>query len=76
MDELVALAAPLVKKGGLLWTTTNCAALSPIKFARLCRDGLDAAGLASSAKLEKVQPVPVDFPSIGPTPVKNLVWRL
>ena len=75
MDELVALAAPLVKKGGLLWTTTNSAAIPPIKFARLCKKGLDSAGLRS-AKLERIQPMPVDFPSIGPNPVKNLVWRL
>jgi 23S rRNA G2069 N7-methylase RlmK/C1962 C5-methylase RlmI len=75
MDELVALAAPLVKKGGMLWTTTNSASLSPIKFARSCKKGFDSVGL-SSAYLERVQPMPIDFHSIGPQPVKNLVWRL
>ena len=75
MDELVALAAPLVKEGGLLWTTTNSASISPIKFARLCKRGFDAVGL-HSAKLERIQAMPMDFPSIGPQPVKNLVWRL
>ena len=75
MDELVALAAPLVKKGGLLWTTTNSNSISPIKFAKLCVKGFESVGL-KNAKLERVQPMPLDFPSIGPQPVKNLVWRL
>lgn len=75
MDELVALAAPLVKKGGLLLTTTNSASLTPVKFARTCKKGLDQAGL-SSAKLERIQPMPHDFPSIGEPSVKNLVWRI
>ena len=75
MPELVALASQVVKPGGLLWTTTNSASMSPIKFARLCRRGLEDAGL-DAAKLEKVQPMPHDFPSIGPQSVKNYVWRL
>lgn len=75
MPELVALAAQVVKKGGLLWTTTNSASVTPVKFAKLCRQGLDEAGLGS-AKLERIQPMPHDFPSIGPQPVKNYVWRL
>ncbi|KAG7366899.1 S-adenosylmethionine-dependent methyltransferase [Nitzschia inconspicua] len=75
MDELVQLAAPLVKKGGLLWTTTNSASISPIKFANQCHKGLENAGI-KSAMLERIQPMAVDFPSIGPQPVKNLVWRL
>jgi 23S rRNA (cytosine1962-C5)-methyltransferase len=75
MDELVALASGLVKKGGLLWTTTNSASIHPIKFARLCRKGLEDAGI-KSAKLERIQPMPVDFPTVGPQPVKNFVWRI
>ena len=75
MDKLVSLAAPLVKNGGLLWTTTNSASIHPIKFARLCRKGLEAAGI-ESAKLERIQPMPHDFPSIGAQSVKNLVWRI
>jgi 23S rRNA (cytosine1962-C5)-methyltransferase len=75
MHELVALAAPLVKEGGLLWTTTNSASMSPMKFARACKRGLDSVGL-EGAKLERIQPMPVDFPSIGQQPVKNLVWRI
>lgn len=75
MDELVAQAATLVKKGGLLWTTTNSASISALKFARLCKKGLDGAGIAT-AKLERVQPMPSDFQTIGPQPVKNLVWRI
>lgn len=75
MPELVALAAQTVKPGGLLWTTTNSASMSPTKFARLCRKGLEDAGL-QSAKLERIQPMPSDFPSIGPQPVKNYVWRM
>ena len=74
-DELVALAAPLVRKGGLLWTTTNSASLNPIKFAKMCKKGLDEAGL-TNAKLERIQPMPHDFPSIGSESVKNLVWRI
>ena len=75
MPELVALAAQVVKKGGLLWTTTNSASVTPVKFAKLCRQGLNDAGM-DSAKLERIQPMPHDFPSIGPQPVKNYVWRL
>jgi 23S rRNA (cytosine1962-C5)-methyltransferase len=75
MDELVALAAPLVKEGGLLWTTTNSGSISPVKFARACKRGLDSVGLENT-KLEKIQPMPVDFPSIGQQQVKNLVWRI
>lgn len=75
MDELVALAAGLVKKGGVLWTTTNSKSIAADKFARLCRKGLDDAGIPN-AKLERIQPMPVDFPSIGAQPVKNLVWRI
>jgi len=74
MAELVQLAAPLVKKGGLLWTTTNNASLSSQKFTDLCQTGLSRAGIQS--KLERIQPMSVDFPSIGSQPVKNLVWRL
>jgi 23S rRNA (cytosine1962-C5)-methyltransferase len=75
MDELVSLAACLVKRGGLLWTTTNNASIHPIKFARMCKKGLEDAGL-HDAKLERLQPMPGDFPSIGPQSVKNLVWRI
>jgi 23S rRNA (cytosine1962-C5)-methyltransferase len=75
MASLVELAAPLVKKGGVLWTTTNSASIHPVKFARMCQAGLENAGL-KSAKLERVAPMPVDFPSIGSQPVKNLVWRI
>jgi len=70
-DELVALAAPLVKKGGLLWTTTNSNQIHPIKFARMCKKGLIDAGFPD-AKLERVAAMPQDFPSIGPQAVKNL----
>lgn len=75
MASLVELASPLIKKGGVLWTTTNSAGIHPIKFARMCQKGFDNAGL-KTAKLERVAPMPVDFPSIGPQPVKNLVWRI
>ena len=74
MAELVELAAPLVKKGGLLWTTTNSASLPPLKYSVLCRKGFERAGIESN--LERIQPMSVDFPSIGPPPVKNLVWRI
>mmetsp|Transcript_3951 Transcript_3951/g.5384 ORF Transcript_3951/g.5384 Transcript_3951/m.5384 type:complete len:672 (-) Transcript_3951:106-2121(-) len=74
-DELVSLAAPLIKSGGLLWTTTNSASISPERFARSCKKGLDTAGL-SGAKLERVAPMPSDFPCVGSAPVKNLIWRV
>lgn len=74
MDELVCLASGLVKKGGLLWTTTNSASIQPLQFARLCKKGMDSAGF-SDCKLERIQPMPGDFPTIGPQPVKNYVWR-
>jgi 23S rRNA (cytosine1962-C5)-methyltransferase len=96
MAELVALALPLVKKGGLLWTTTNSATLSSVKFARLCSNGFDDDAADDSAtkdtdtslvmkrnkskktiaRLERIQPMPSDFPTIGPQQVKNLVWRV
>jgi len=74
-SELVTLASKLVKKGGLLWTTTNAATISPIVFARICEKGLVNAGV-TSAKLERVASMPSDFPTIGSPPVKNFVWRM
>ena len=75
MDELVALAAPLVKRDGLLFTTTNSASLRPDKFAKMCKKGLMDSGI-TNPKLERVSPMPSDFLSIGSQPVKNLVWRI
>lgn len=75
LDELVSLAVTLVKDGGLLWTTTNSATLTPIKMARMCLKGIKEAGI-ETARLERVQPMPYDFPSTGSQPVKNLVWRI
>lgn len=75
MDELVFLASGLVKPGGLLWTSSNSATIHPARFARLCKKGLDKAGLADS-RLERIQPMPSDFQTIGSQPVKNLVWRI
>ena len=74
-NELVSLAAPLVKKGGLLWTTTNSASISPLKFTRLCQKGFVESDI-KDAKLERIAPMPCDFPGIGPSSVKNLVWRM
>lgn len=74
MAELVSLAAPLVKTDGLLFTTTNSASIRVDKFANMCKKGLDDVGI--SGKLERVSPMPSDFLSIGPQPVKNLVWRI
>eukprot|EP00571_Detonula_confervacea_P000436 CAMPEP_0172313562 /NCGR_PEP_ID=MMETSP1058-20130122/20446_1 /TAXON_ID=83371 /ORGANISM="Detonula confervacea, Strain CCMP 353" /LENGTH=949 /DNA_ID=CAMNT_0013027225 /DNA_START=52 /DNA_END=2898 /DNA_ORIENTATION=- len=75
MAELVALAAPLVKSNGLLFTTTNSATLRADKFAKMCKQGLMDAGI-QNPKLERVSPMPSDFLSIGSQPVKNLVWRI
>lgn len=75
MDELVTLAAALVKSGGLLFTTTNSASLRPEKFAKMCKKGLVDAGIPD-AKLERISPMPSDFPSIGAQPVTNFAWRI
>lgn len=76
MAELAALAAPLVKSGGLLFASTNAAGLSPGRFANMCRRGLADAGVGEGVLLERVAPMPSDFASVGTPPVKNLVWRL
>ena len=76
MDELVALAAPLVKDGGLLVTTTNASTLRPGRFAAMVKRGLDGAGLGGRSRLERACPMPADFPSVGTGPVKNLVWTI
>ncbi len=75
MAELVSLAAPLVKSNGLLFTTTNSATLRAEKFSNMCRKGLLDAGV-QNPRLERISPMPSDFSSIGPQPVKNLVWRI
>ena len=75
MDELVTMAAMLVKRGGLLFTTTNSASLRPEKFAKMCKKGLFDAGIPD-AKLERISPMPSDFPSIGAQPVTNFAWRI
>eukprot|EP00594_Rhizosolenia_setigera_P017378 CAMPEP_0178968706 /NCGR_PEP_ID=MMETSP0789-20121207/18419_1 /TAXON_ID=3005 /ORGANISM="Rhizosolenia setigera, Strain CCMP 1694" /LENGTH=809 /DNA_ID=CAMNT_0020654697 /DNA_START=310 /DNA_END=2736 /DNA_ORIENTATION=- len=74
MAELVTLAAPLVKQGGLLLTTNNCSTLHPSKFAKACKLGLDSCKNSKNSVLEKVVPMPCDFPSISTSPVTNLVW--
>jgi len=77
MAELVALATPLIKEGGLLFTTNNCSTLRPERFAKLCKNGFERAGKGGmKSKLERVAPMPVDFPSVGSQPVTNLVWRV
>lgn len=75
MDELVALAARLVKSDGLLVTTTNASTLRPEKFGKMCQKGLKDAGI-QNAKLERISPMPSDFPSIGCQPVTNMIWRI
>lgn len=74
-DDLVKLATPLVKEGGFLWTTTNSNQISSIKFSRMCKKGMTEAGFPN-AKLDRIATMPLDFPSIGPQQVKNLVWKL
>jgi 23S rRNA (cytosine1962-C5)-methyltransferase len=69
-SELVALAAPLIKPGGRLWSSTNHRQTLPQTFAQRVN-----AGLPSGFKLERVCPQPVDHPTIGPAPLKVLVWR-
>lgn len=72
MTELVQVASALVKPGGRLWTSTNCASLPVLRLARLCQKGLQE----KKYQLERIQPMPSDYPSFGPQPVKNLVWRI
>merc|ERR1712127_1000771 len=55
MDELVKLACPLVKEGGLMWTTNNCSTIRPERFAKMCQNGFILAGKPkSSVILERV----------------------
>ncbi|MCA9541936.1 MAG: class I SAM-dependent rRNA methyltransferase, partial [Myxococcales bacterium] len=68
--ELVALAMPLVAPGGRLWTATNHRKLDPHAFARLV-----GRGLPDGCTLERICPPAVDFPCLGPAPVKTFVWR-
>lgn len=75
MEELVALAAPLVKTNGMLWTMTRSSTLPLPKFAKMCQQGLEVANVANS-KLDRVQPLPADFPTIGASPVKYFMWRI
>ena len=74
MSSLVSLATSLVREGGMLWTCTNCASLSMEKFEESCRKGIIEAG--RKCTLDRIAPMPCDFPSIGSQPVKNLVWRI
>lgn len=69
--ELVRLAAPLVAPGGLLWTATNHRKISPRRFVAMV-----GSAVPSGARLERVCPPAVDFPTDGPAPVKTHVWRL
>ena len=57
------------------FATTNSASVRVDRFAKMCKKGFDSAG-CKGAKLERIAPMAVDFSSIGPQPVKNLVWRL
>lgn len=68
--ELVRLALPLVAPGGWLWTATNHRQLSAGQFASKV-----AAGAGGELALWRVCPPAVDFPCVGPAPVKTLVWR-
>lgn len=68
--SLVSMAAPLVAPGGRLWTATNHRRTLPRSFARLA-----SRGLPPGVVLERVCPPAVDFPVLGPAPVKTLVWR-
>jgi len=57
-------------------TTTNASTLRPGRFAAMVKKGLDDAGLGGRSRLERVCPMPMDFPSVGTGPVKNLVWTI
>jgi 23S rRNA (cytosine1962-C5)-methyltransferase len=68
--ELVRLALPLVAPGGWLWTATNHRQLSAARFAHAVAEGHGGA-----LELWRVCAPAVDFPCVGPAPVKTLVWR-
>jgi 23S rRNA (cytosine1962-C5)-methyltransferase len=68
--ELVALALPLLSPGGRLLTATNHRQLTPRRFAELV-----CGSLPEHMRLERVCAPGVDFPTVGPMGVKNLVWR-
>ena len=68
-DTLAALAAPLVARGGRLWTITNHRGSTSHGFAQLA-----ARGLGPDFSLERAWPMPVDHPEDGPPSVKTLVW--
>ena len=74
MPALASLASTLVREGGMLWTSTNCASLSIDRFEEMCRKGITDAGREGT--LDRIAPMPCDFPSIGSQPVKNLIWKL
>ncbi|MCA9528385.1 MAG: hypothetical protein KC549_19005, partial [Myxococcales bacterium] len=69
--ELVALALPLLRPGGCLWTVTNHRATPAHRFARKV-----AEALPEGSTLERACPPPVDYPVDGPFPVKTLWWRV
>ena len=69
-SELVALAAPLIKPGGKLWASTNHRQTLPRSFAKRVKDGL-----TPDFEFERVCPQPVDHPTLGPAPLKVLVWK-
>ena len=69
-SELVRLAAPLVKPGGLIWACTNHRQTLPSMFVKRVR-----AGLPKAFSLETCCPPAVDHPSLGPAPLKVHTWR-
>lgn len=69
--ELVRLAVPLLAPGGRLLTITNHRGVTPARFGTLV-----SQGLPEGARLERVGPMPVDFPEDGPPTVKSWIWRL
>ncbi|MGK0361134.1 MAG: 23S rRNA (cytosine1962-C5)-methyltransferase, partial [Bradymonadia bacterium] len=68
--ELVRLAAPLVRPGGMLWAATNHRRISPGKLVHLV-----SSAVPEGVVLERVCPPAVDFPTDGPAAVKTHVWR-
>ena len=57
MPSLATLATSLVRPGGLLWTSSNCASLSIEKFAEMCRQGIADTGRTCS--LERIAPIQI-----------------
>lgn len=68
--SLVAMAAPLIKPGGILWASTNHRQTTPHHFLNKV-----ASGLSKAFELERICPPAVDHPCNESAHLKVHVWR-